>query len=268
MAPTGGAARLPLRAPRATTLGGMAPALVSGILLAMARGSRRRLFAPSLVLLALVGTWTGHTLEYARVAGRAGLRDELFGSVHLYMLPVGAVLVALAVAGSLDWWRTWQALGRRLDALRDAVAASLRGHRVSAPPATVQPSTAARWGALTLLLAGLQLVLYLGQENLETALVGAPVPGLRVFLGVHAAAPLVHLAVAAVLAALMVRGAALLRRRADRIVGVVRLLRVLLAALAAAVVPAAPVLEWRPSPLDRHGGHLWSRPPPVSILAR
>jgi hypothetical protein len=246
----------------------MASTPVSSILLPMARGSRRRLFAPSLVLLALVGTWTGHTLEYARVAGRAGLREELFGSVHLYMLPVGAVLVALAAAGSLVWWRAWQALGRGLDAARDALAASLRGHRVSAPPAAAQPSTAARWGALTLLLAALQLVLYLGQENLETAAAGAQLPGVRVFLGVHAAAPLVHLAVAAVLAALMVRGAALLRRRAEHLTGVVRLLRILLAALAAAAPPTPPVAQWRPSPLERHGGHLWSRPPPDLLLAR
>lgn len=246
----------------------MASTLVSSILLPMARGSRRRLFAPSMVLLALVGTWTGHTLEYARVAGRGGLRDELFGSVHLYMLPVGAVLVALAAAGSLSWWRAWQALGRGLDAARDALAASLRGHRVAAPPATAPPSTVASWGALTLLLAGLQLVLYLGQENLETAAAGAQVPGLRVFAGVHTAAPLVHLAVAAMLAALMVRAAALLRRRTERLTGVVRLLRILLAALAAAAPPAARVAEWRPSPLDRHGAHLWSRPPPDLLLAR
>src|ERR1700746_2517456 len=104
----------------------MAPVLPTSILLPMARGPRRRLFAPSLVLLALVGTWTGHTLEYARVAGRAGLREELFGSVHLYMLPLGALLAVLAAAGGVGWWRAWQALGRRLDAARGTLAASLR----------------------------------------------------------------------------------------------------------------------------------------------
>ena len=246
----------------------MASARVASILRPMARGRRRRLFAPSLVLLALVGTWTGHTLEYARVAGRAGLREELFGSVHLYMLPAGALLVGAAALGGVGWWRAWLALGRRLDAARGALAASLRGRRVDAPAAAAPPSPAARWGALTLLLAGLQLALYLGQENLETAVAGAPVPGVRVFLGVHALAPLVHLAVAALLAALMTRAGALLRRRAERITGVVRLLRILLAALAAVVPPAPPVAQWRPSPLDRLGGHLWCRPPPSSLLAR
>jgi hypothetical protein len=240
----------------------------SGILHRMARGRRRRLFAPSLVLLALIGTWTGHTLEYARVAGRAGLREEVFGSVHLYMFPAGALLVGLAALGGVGWWRTWQALGRRLDAARDALGATLRGRRAAAPPAATPPSVAASWGALTLVLVCLQLVLYLGQENLETHLAGAPVPGLRVFLVVHAAAPLVHLAVAGLLAALMVRAGALLRRRAERITGVVRLLRILLAALAAPVPPPKRVVEWRPSPLDRLGGHLWRRPPPISLLAR
>jgi hypothetical protein len=246
----------------------MASSAPASILLAMARGRWRRLFAPSLVLLALVGTWTGHTLEYARVAGRAGLREELFGSVHLYMLPLGALLAVLAAAGGVGWWRAWQTLGRRLDAARDALAASLRGHRVAAPTATAQPSAAARWGALTLLLTGLQLVLYLVQENLEATAAGASAPGLRVYLGVHALAPVVHLAVAAVLAALMARGWALLLLRAERITGVVRLLRILLAALAAPLPPTTPVIEWRPSPLDRLGGQLWRRPPPFAPLAR
>ena len=230
--------------------------------------SGRRMFAPTLVLLALVGTWTGHTLEYARVAGGAGLREELFGSMHLYMLPVGAVLVALAAIGGVGWWRVWQALGRRLDAAHGALAAALRGHRVAAPAAGGPPSAVARWGSLTLLLGGLQLLLYLAQENLESVLARAPAPGLHVFLGVHAAAPLMHIAVAAMLAGLVARAGLLLQRRALRISRVVRLVRILLAALASNIPAAAPVAQWRPSPLDRLGDHLWRRPPPVSLLAR
>lgn len=44
----------------------------------------------------LDGVWLGHTAEYLRVEGTAGLRDELVGSIHWYMAPVGAVLAVLA----------------------------------------------------------------------------------------------------------------------------------------------------------------------------
>ncbi len=101
---------------------------------------------------------------------------------------------------------------------------------------------------MALLLSGLQLGLYLLQENLEAAAGGAALPGLGVFLGVHAAAPLVHVAA--------------------RITGVARLLRLLLASLAPAAPPPAPAVAWRPSPLDRLGRQLWSRPPPTALPAR
>ena len=183
-------------------------------------GGRRHLFAPTVAVLALFGTWIGHSLEYLRVGGRAGLRAELVGSVHVYMLPVGAMLIGLAIAGGMGWWRAWQALGRGLDAARAALADALRGHR-GAAPAGAAPSFAARWGALALLLA-----------------------------------------------AVISGGGRLLRGRAERLRGVSRLLRVLLATLTPRVTPAAPAARWCPSPLERLGRQLWRRPPPVWILAR
>ncbi len=221
-----------------------------------------------MALVALVGTWTGHTLEYARVGGRVGLREELFGSVHVYMLPVGALLVVLAATGGLGWWRTWQAVGRRLDAVRGAVAAALRGRRVDVPRVSAAPSQLAGVGALTLLLAGLQLGLYLLQENVEALATGRQAPLLGAVLGVHALAPLVHLGVAAVLAGLMAAAGHLLRRRAERVTRVARLLRVLLASLAATAPPPAPVSAWCPSPLDRLGRQLLRRPPPTALAVR
>jgi len=231
-------------------------------------GGRRHLFAPTVAVLALFGTWIGHSLEYLRVGGRAGLRAELVGSVHVYMLPVGAMLIGLAIAGGMGWWRAWQALGRGLDAARAALADALRGHRGAAAPAGVAPSFAARWGALALLLTGLQVGLYVVQENLEAAAAGRAEPGLGVLLGMHAPAPLVHLGVAALLAAVISGGGRLLRGRAERLRGVSRLLRVLLATLTPRVTPAAPAARWCPSPLERLGRQLWRRPPPVWILAR
>ncbi len=236
----------------------------------MARGRQRRLFAPTLVLVALVGTWVAHTLEYVRVAGGAGLHAELFGSLHTYMLPVAAVLLALSAAGGAGWWRAWHAMGRRLDAVHSALATALRGRPSTAPPETTiaPPSGGARWAALVLLLGGLQLTLYLLQENVEAGLGGAPMPGLGVVLGAHAAAPLVHLAVATLLASVLATADRALRRRGERITGVVRLLRVLLAHLAPTAPPPAPVAVWRPSPLDRLGRQLWNRPPPTALPAR
>jgi hypothetical protein len=81
-------------------------------------------------------------------------------------------------------------------------------------------------------------------------------------------APLVHFAVASLLATLMAGAGRLLRRRAERITRVVRLLRILLATLAPSAPPPAPVATWCPSPLDRLGRQLWSRPPPASLPAR
>ena len=231
-------------------------------------GGRRRLFAPTVAVLALVGTWIGHSLEYVRVGGRAGLRAELLGSVHVYMLPVGALLVGLAVAGGMGWWRAWQALGRGLDAARAAVAEALRGRPGAAAAPGVAPSFVARWGALSLLLGGLQVTLYAVQENLEAVAAGRVAPGLGVLLGAHAPAPLVHLGVAALIAAVVAGGGRLLRGRAERLRGVSRLLRVLLATLTPRVAPPAPAARWCPSPLDRLGRQLWRRPPPLSLLAR
>src|SRR5258708_3583190 len=135
-------------------------------------GGRRRLFAPTVAVLALFGTWIGHSLEYLRVGGRAGLRAELVGSVHVYMLPVGAMLIGLAAAGGWGGGGAGRARGRGPAPPRAAPAAPLRAPRGAAAPAGVAPSFAARWGALALLLAGLQVGLYVVQENLEAAAAG------------------------------------------------------------------------------------------------
>lgn len=235
---------------------------------------KRRLLVGGFVALALVGLWLGHTVEYVRVLGTAGLTAELTGSVHAYMLPLGAALALAATIGGAWIWRCWVALGARLDRARAMAASLLRG-RV---PTTAEPPAApatprspsfvagvlAAWPALTLL----QVALYLVQENVEALAAGAPAPGFAAITGVHALAPLVHAGVALVL---VVAGAALLRllQRRARQVGVVE------------AVVRALLRRWRglpqrlPLPATRDaaapsqllGRHILQRPPPALLAA-
>ena len=237
----------------------------------MRRGGRPRLIASTVVLLAMVGGWIGHLLEYLRVKGAAGMHAALLGSAHVYMLPLGIVLALLVALSAAWWWRAWTALGHRLDGARRALAGALRGHLVAPVPrpAATAPSGSARWLALTLLVAALQVSTYLLQENLEAVAGGMPAPGLGAIGGPHAAAPLVHLAVAALLCALALAGARRLGTRTQRIGTCARLVRVLLATLARAPRSARPrPAAWRPSPLDHLGRHLWRGPPPARLLTR
>ena len=243
----------------------------------VARSPRRlRLAASGGVLLALVGLWLGHTLEYARVGGVAGLGDVMLRSLHVYMLPVGMLLALAAAAGAVRGVRLWLGLGRQLAGVRLAVAAALRGRR----GASEAPRRAQRAGALAtgprsatrllatwwLPLTALQIGLYLFQENVEAAVGGAPAPGLGAITGVHALAPLVHAGVALLLCAAVALARRLLRRRAVLVERATLLLRLLLDRLGSLrpLLPGAVVAG--PLPLDRFG-RLWCRPPPVPVSA-
>jgi hypothetical protein len=240
----------------------------------MASTRRLRLAASGGVLLALAGVWLGHTLEYARVVGLDGLRGVMVGSLHLYMLPLGALLAALAAAGAVRGVRAWQVLGRQLQVARMGLGAAWRGRRPDGLAAAGSPvpgsdlaatrgrSVAGRIASMALLLAPAQVGLYLLQENLEARIAGAPVPGMGAVTGVHALAPVVHAAVALALSALVVAASRLLRGRADAVEQVVALLRALLDRLAAFTALSPRAAASRPAPLARFG-RLWCRPPPV-----
>jgi len=224
---------------------------------------RGRLAAPALALLVVTGTWLGHGVEYVRVAPMVGLGDALLGPLHRpYMLPLGAVLVALAVACGGRWLEVWAALGRRLDAARAHLAAVLRGtNRGFNPPATAAPTWGARFGVLAAALTVAQTILYTVQENVEAWVAGAPLPGLGTVVGRHWAAPLVQLGVAVALAGLVVLLQRLLSRRATLITRCERLLATLLGWLAPREI-APRTGAWAPAPVERHSTHLWRRPPP------
>ena len=228
-----------------------------------------RLFASTLVLLALIGAWIGHTLEYLRVWGGAGLRGELVSSGHIYMAPLAGVLIVLATLTGLWWWRAWMGLGMRIEAARLTLRRAFRGDRSITPPqpAVGANAPAVRLLALWVILGALQIGAYLTQENLEALFSGGHAPLLRAITGIHAMAPLIQLDVALLLAAGMVLGIGRVRRRYRRVTTIERLLRVVFGVIGRP--PAgSPMRGWRVAIRPRFARHLWKRPPPLAPALR
>jgi hypothetical protein len=221
--------------------------------------------AGAAVLAALAGSWLGHTLEYLRVDGGAGLGGSLVAGAHAYMLPAGAMLALAAALAGARCWRGWLALGRRLDGAREALRRIARGERVdpSTPPAAVALSAPAGLFALWLPLAAAQVTLYLAQENLETLLAGGPAAGLSPVIGVHWAASAVQLGVALLLACGLLGAGRLLHDRARSVERCERLVRALWERLVHGPRQPRGARRTAPTPVERFGRQLWSRPPPV-----
>lgn len=235
---------------------------------------KRRLLVGGFVALAFVGLWLGHTVEYVRVLGTAGLTTELTGSVHAYMLPLGAALVIAAAVGGTWIWRSWVALGARLDRARAMVTSLLRGHApataepggtsASSNPPSLLAGVLAAWPALALL----QSALYLVQENVEALAAGAPAPGFGAVTGVHALAPLVHAGVALVLVIAAAALLLLLQRRAREVAVVEAVVLALLRrwrGLPQAL--AIPADRDAAAPSQLLGRHILQRPPPALLAA-
>jgi len=230
---------------------------------------RLRLAASGGAALVILGVWLGHTLEYARLSGLAGVREELVGSVHWYMAPVGIALALLAAAGAVRGVRLWTELGRQLAWARTAIAGAWRGERVVRPLPDLPgrlPGIGVRIWRAWLPLAVAQVGLYLFQENVEALGAGVPAPGLQAVTGVHWAAPLIHAAVALVLATTAVLLHRLLRRRARAVDSTCALLRLLLGYLSRASSWSAPRTQAHIRLVDRFG-RLWCRPPPPLLAA-
>src|SRR4029079_1352564 len=58
-------------------------------------GHVSRVHAWQVALLAVSGVWIGHVVEHFRVDGPGHMAHGLTNSVHVYMLPLGAVLALL-----------------------------------------------------------------------------------------------------------------------------------------------------------------------------
>lgn len=219
------------------------------------------------VLLAFIGLWIGHTLEYLRVWGTAGLVASITNPVHAYMLPLAALLVVLSALFGIRLCRTWQLLNARLDRAAMGLRRIWRGHATDIPAAPIGSSTGARLVAIWLPLAAAQIVLYLVQENIEAIAAGQPAPGWGAITGVHWAAPLVHLYVALVLACGVRIFQVLRHRRAVVVERVEALLRAAARRWFSAPANVASPARRSASPLDRLGLHIWRRPPPLLVEA-
>jgi hypothetical protein len=232
----------------------------------MAAPRRLRLTATFGVLLALIGVWLGHTVEYVRVWGTAGIDRALAGPAHAYMIPVGVMLAVAAALAARRAWSVWQSLASRLDRAARQLRLALRGGRPEPAPAPGLAGVTPSWQARILTLAGalavIQVAVYVLQENLEAVAMHQPAPGLGAITGVHWAAALIQLDVALLLLAAAVTLLRRLRIRVAAIISVESVLRLLSATLRPEPVPR-PRAARLTAPLDERIGHcLWSRPPP------
>ncbi len=216
------------------------------------------------VLLAFVGVFIGHTLEYLRVWGPAGVVASMTNPVHAYMLPVAGVLLVLSAIFALRLARAWTALNERLDRAAKGMRWIWRGRGDQVSIALERRSTpGTRLMAIWLPLAAAQMVLYLLQENVEALASSRPAPGLGALTGIHWAAPLVHLYVSLLLACVVRICQVVLHRREVAVERVEALLRAMARRLRAIAPEFAQPGVRAVSPLERAGRHLWRRPPPL-----
>jgi len=200
-----------------------------------------RIKLTSFALLAVVGTWLAHAIEYARVAGVRGLVDGLAGPLHTYMVPAGAVIAVLTFCVATGFVRAAGRMKQRRRELKSRLASAFRGRPgtlgAASPPA---PSRKVTYRAILAGFASLQLILYLLQENIEAAAAGSAAPGLGAVTGAHWAAPLVHFAVAALLALVVIAIRRVFTTRLRAIATLVAVLGVLLRQLRATTVLPHP----------------------------
>lgn len=220
---------------------------------------------PAFVVLSLCGSWLGHTVQYAIGHGTPGLGPMLGGSVHLYLVPAGAVLALIVFSASVGWARALAAAERRLAAVRAAItgrSSAADFTDLAAPQPEEAPFQPLRFW---LMLAGSQIALYVFQENTEARRVHLPTPGFAVLTGGHWTAIPVFLLVSAAMAALVARCYVKTAHAAAALAGEVDRLRQLLRA--AVLRPAMPLTLCfvENTPLQRWGRQRWERPPPASL---
>lgn len=241
---------------------------------AVAVTSYRARFAPPLLVLAtLVGLWVSHTLEIwqltssgVQLSGPVSLSP--FGGVHNYMVAVGVFLLLLSAVGGGLLWRMWGRLSRRFETAKYRFRRLLRTGDAS--PASdhcdVVPSAQARLLSLWIPITTAQILLYVIQENIESAAVGRSLPWFGVLVGVHWAAPFIHAAVALALSSGIILATRPIASKVSEIAVVERAFSALASRLrrvAPKALVARAARQWLPLLAERLGADLWQRPPPV-----
>lgn len=228
----------------------------------MLAGTRTRIAASGWVLLALGGVWIGHTAEYLRVWGAQGLREELVGSVHAYMLPAAVLLAVAAALAALRMRRRLYTISLRIERARSALESAWRRpvHVTSPAP---EPSRVSSATAVWLTLSVAQIVLYVLQEAVEAAIAGRPADLWSSVSGIHWTAPLIQAVVALLLTLLVTASGALLRRRDRRARGLERLVGAIVARRLRSLHIRRPRPALLAAPATRFGLVLWGRPPPA-----
>ena len=189
--------------------------------------------------------------------GSAQFSGALSRSAHAYLGPVGVVLILMGFVAVQASVRLARRLERRVAQLRRAL---LGGHAE-----LDERCAASTWTVGFPTLVGVvwivQVGLYVAQENLEAHAVAMRAPGLGAVAGLHALAPLVHLAVAAATAAVVW----LASRRLTELVEEMHRAEGILAVRGRP--HTAPDTRWTRArswtPVQRWGVQLWARPPPV-----
>ena len=228
---------------------------------------RRAWLGIGFVVLALASEWTSHALTWI-LGGGVTAGQAFAGSMHRYLEPTGAVLLAVGAAVSAALWLLTRALDRMVQRFREARDRSRAGaddlglaRRVARSGPRVETSAAGIWAALLCV----QLVVYLVQENVEVHLAGHPLPWGSVLVLRHGLPVLVHSVVALGAAALAVTVA-------DRVLGATRAAMAEARRYLAAVFPV-PVSDPGPAaqatddpPAVRIGHHVLVRPPPLASV--
>jgi hypothetical protein len=230
--------------------------------------------APLLVFATLAGAWLAHTLEIWQLttsgvhfSGPVSLSP--FGGVHNYMVVVGVALLGLSAVFGSALWRLWWCLCRRLETARYHFRRLLRTSNSSHKPSIdeVVPSAPARLLYLWLPITAAQILLYVMQENIESAATVRSLPGISVLFGVHWAAPFIHGAVALVLAATIVLATRKIQSKAIAIEKIARAHVALWKWLTRATgqLTSFTISERIGGLAERLGTDLWQRPPPLPV---
>ncbi|HEV3234151.1 MAG TPA: hypothetical protein VG329_06345 [Candidatus Dormibacteraeota bacterium] len=231
-------------------------------------GLKRSLAAWLVISLAvLTSTWLGHTLEYLRLRGADGTGQQLLGSVHAYMLPLALVLEILVILAMAAFYRAWRALGVRIQQAEAAIALAWRGKYPDLSGRPLRPIRAITGRSLWMMLAPVELALYVIQENVEAMRIGLGAPGLGVVTGVHWPAIFVHMAILLILCNLLAAALHMLVKRARGVDQVERLVRLIGRRLRRQNNAPRLVPVWLATPIQRFGRHLWRRPPPLLRLS-